>query len=119
MRQLIIQDLEVYAYHGVYDFEKEQGQPYLIQCRIGITDEGDIQDDLAETISYVDCLDVIREAFLGEKYNLLEYVAQVITHKLFKLDSRIVEVDLTILKTKPPVDDTIGALGVRLCRSSI
>lgn len=118
MTQLIIQDLKLYAYHGVYDFEKQQGQPFLIQAVIDLHDPGEIDDQLSDTLSYVDCLDTIRDTFLAKKYDLVEYAAQEICRKLLALDERVAAVDITILKTKPPVEDDLGALGVRLCRSS-
>ena len=119
MTKLIIQDLELYGYHGVYDFEKQQGQPFLIQCQVCLIDMPDIRDQLEDTVSYVDCLDVIRQTFLRDKYDLIEYVGQEICKNLLALYDRIARVELTILKTRPPVDDTLGALGVHLCRSSI
>lgn len=118
MFKLLIRDLELYAYHGVYDFEKAQGQPFLINCEIGLALAQPIDDELAQTISYVDCLELIKAKFLAEKYDLVEYAAQVIVDALFDLDPRVVAVDLRIEKTQPPVDDQLGSLGISLCRTS-
>lgn len=116
MNKLIIKDLELHGYHGVYDFEKEIGQPFLISCELYISTQSDINDDLEETVSYVDCMDVIKETFFANKHNLLEHVGHAICTQLFYLDRRIYKVKLTILKTNPPVEDQVGALGVSLCR---
>lgn len=116
MTKLLINDLELWGYHGVFDFEKEAGQPYRISCVISLRTQSDINDVLEETVSYVDCLNVIKDTFTSSKHNLLEHVGHAICTQLFYLDNRITKVKLTILKTKPPVDDQVSSLGVTLCR---
>lgn len=33
--QIIVEDLQVYAYHGVYQQENEKGQNFLCECGSG------------------------------------------------------------------------------------
>lgn len=119
MTKLLIEDLEVYAYHGVYDFEKETGQPFVLNAQVTLKELGDIRDDLEDTISYVDVLDTIVETFTQESFDLVEYAAQEICRKVLALDDRIAEVCLKIMKTKPPVEAKLSGLGIEVCRSSI
>lgn len=116
MNKLLINDLELWGYHGVYQEEKETGQPFRISCVVSIQTQSDMNDELEETVSYVDCLNVIKDTFTASKHNLLEHVGHAICTQLFFLDRRITKVKLTILKTKPPVEDTVSSLGITLCR---
>lgn len=119
MTKLLIENLEIYGYHGVYDFEKTKGQPFVLNCQVKLKDQGDIADDLADTISYVDVLDTLVEGFSQTAYDLVEYAAQEICRQILALDDRIEEVCLRIMKTDPPVEAKLSGLGVEVCRSSI
>ena len=51
--------LEAYGYHGVYDFEKDKGQKFIIDLVVW-TDfsAATASDEISETISYVDLADI-------------------------------------------------------------
>lgn len=117
MTKLLINGLELFGYHGVFDFEQEKGQPFLIHCEITLEDLSAIQDELSETVSYADCVEVIKKVFFRGTHQLLEHLGNEICGELFSFDSRIFEISLTILKLEPPVEDSLQSLGVKLCRT--
>ena len=53
MEQIIVEGLEVFGYHGVYEQEKEEGQIFVVNCWIDTSFAGAIHsDDLSNTVDY-------------------------------------------------------------------
>ena len=52
MEQIIVEGLEVFGYHGVYEQEKEEGQIFVVNCWIDTSFAGAIHsDDLSNTVT--------------------------------------------------------------------
>jgi dihydroneopterin aldolase/2-amino-4-hydroxy-6-hydroxymethyldihydropteridine diphosphokinase len=61
--KIYIKDLEIYAFHGVNQQEKDMGQRFLIslELRLDLMEAG-LTDDLSKTVSYADiCSDISKE----------------------------------------------------------
>ena len=77
MDKIYLNDLEFYAYHGVFDFEKEGRANFL--CLPGL--EMDLapagtSDDLNQTANYGTIYDIVAEITLSHKYDLIETLAE-------------------------------------------
>jgi 7,8-dihydroneopterin aldolase/epimerase/oxygenase len=78
-----IRGLRVYAYHGVRDFERERGQPFVIDVWLACTPSAaQASDDLADAVNYSAVCDRVSELATGGPYNLLERLAAVIADDL-------------------------------------
>lgn len=69
--------LRVRAHHGVYDFERENGQDFVVDLVVGI----DLQpaatnDDVAATIHYGELAEKVAAAVASEPVDLIETVAE-------------------------------------------
>lgn len=72
-----IEDLEVYAFHGVNPQEKDMGQKFLISLELFLDlNEAGESDDLSKTINYAELCSKVEEEFKKDKYNLIEKAAQ-------------------------------------------
>jgi dihydroneopterin aldolase len=68
--------LRVFAYHGVFDFERQNGQDFYIDAAVWIDgDKAAINDDLAATINYADLAKLLVENAKNEPVDLLETLA--------------------------------------------
>ena len=69
--------IEAWAYHGVFDFERRDGQPFLIDVEwwSDLTAAAR-SDDLAATIDYSEVADYVLGLVQGEPVNLIETLAQ-------------------------------------------
>jgi len=68
--------LRVFAYHGVFDFERQNGQDFYIDASVWIDgDKAAINDDLAATINYADLAKLLVENAKNEPVDLLETLA--------------------------------------------
>ena len=78
-----IRGLRVYAHHGVRDFERERGQPFVIDVWLACTPSAaQASDDLADAVNYSAVCDRVSELATGGPYNLLERLAAVIADDL-------------------------------------
>jgi dihydroneopterin aldolase len=78
-----IRGLRVFAYHGVLDAEREQGQTFVLdlwlECPPSPADE---TDELADAVDYSAVCDRVVELATGGQYRLLERLAAVIADDL-------------------------------------
>lgn len=104
MVKIGLKDIELYAYHGVYDFERDQGGKYLVNIETTI-DEIENPSDLNASINYEWLLEIV-VAEMSKPTPLLEEVAYRIKDKLL-LDARIKKYFIEIKKLQPPFPDQI------------
>ncbi len=112
--QILLKDLKIFAYHGVFPQERTVGAYYIIN--IGIeTDFSQAMDidELSGTISYADIFSIIK-AEMDIPSRLLEHVAGRICRALFDRFPAAVAVHLEILKENPPMGADCRGAGVSL-----
>ena len=67
-----IKGLEVFAYHGVFESEKNLGQRYKIDLKIGTkTQRAGLTDDLKKTIDYGALAKEVSENFSRKSFDLI------------------------------------------------
>lgn len=117
MDKIIINDIEIYAYHGVFDEEKLLGQKFLISLELWANlKKAGISDELTDTIDYGQiCVDVEID-FTYTKYNLIEKAAEVIAENILVKYKIINCVKVLIKKPSAPVKSKFGLLGVEIYR---
>ncbi|AWT27009.1 MULTISPECIES: dihydroneopterin aldolase [Corynebacterium] len=95
--------LEVYGYHGVYDFEREKGQKFIVDLVVW-TDfrAAAATDDIGRTISYVELADIAVEVAAGPSLNLIETLASTIADRINGLDG-VYAVEVTVHKPDAPI----------------
>ena len=77
MDKIEIKNLKLYAYHGVFDQEKEEGQFFYVSAELFLDlRASSMSDDLLETVSYDEVAHTIEEVVTEEKMNLIEAVAE-------------------------------------------
>lgn len=103
MDRIVLVGLAFFAYHGVLTFEKEQGQPFLVDVELFLDLQAAGQtDDLALTVNYQTVYEVVKRVVLGPSQNLLESVAVKISALLLE-DGKIQGVIVRIYKPQAPV----------------
>ena len=69
--------LRVRAHHGVYDFERENGQDFVIDVTVWLDlARAAASDDVSTTIHYGELADSIARAVAGDPVDLIETVAE-------------------------------------------
>ena len=71
-----IKGLRVYAHHGVFDFERQNGQDFYIDVTVWVAGKSTVTDDLNHTIHYGDLAKALVESAKNQPVDLLETLAQ-------------------------------------------
>ena len=69
--------LEVFGYHGAYDEEQRDGQPFWFDIRLEVGDRG-ADDDLERAVDYTRVAAAVREISDAHRYDLLEALATAV-----------------------------------------
>jgi dihydroneopterin aldolase len=111
--KIFIDDIEIFAQHGVSVEEKAKSQRFLIsaKAKFDATRAKD-SDMISHTVDYVELLRIILEAVQGSSFNLLEKLAQHIADKVFREFQQITLLDIVIKKfPNSLVDKSFSGLG--------
>jgi dihydroneopterin aldolase len=112
MSTICLNNIEVYAYHGVFEVEQKVGQWYTVNLEIDVDfSEAAINDDLKGTIDYSKLNDIIRKE-MAIKSKLIEHVAHRIANCVLETFSNIEGGTLSIAKKNPPVQGEIESVEV-------
>lgn len=118
MDRIYINDLEIYAYHGVFSEEKAVGQKFLISLELSLClREAGNEDDLSKTVDYAEvCLEA-EKVFTGNKYNLIEKCAEELARHILLKFTLVEEVKILVKKPDAPIGRKVGCVAVELERS--
>lgn len=104
MDKISIQNLELYARHGVYPEENKLGQKFLICAQLFVdASRATRQDDLAQAVNYGEVCYFIKEWMETHTVRLIETVADVLAREIllkFPLVQRII---LEVKKPNAPI----------------
>ncbi|MCR5398252.1 MAG: 2-amino-4-hydroxy-6-hydroxymethyldihydropteridine diphosphokinase [Lachnospiraceae bacterium] len=118
MDEIRIEDLQVKAYHGVYEDEKEKGQNFYVNAVL-YTDTRDagLADDLSKSTDYARVCSLIRSIMLRESYDLIETVAEHIAEEILLGFPYISAVDVEVRKPEAPVPVEFKSISVKIHRA--
>ncbi|MFP3593323.1 dihydroneopterin aldolase [Chryseobacterium sp. SIMBA_038] len=117
MSKIYLEDVKIYAYHGVLPEENIIGTYYILNLELH-TDlwKASESDDLNDTISYAD-INAIVHGEMKIKSKLLEHVAGRIISKIHEKFSQISYIKLKITKTAPPMQGEMKGASIELEKS--
>jgi len=113
-----LRGLRVRGNHGVFDFEREQGQEFVVDVALGVdTAQAARSDDLVDTVDYAALAESIAEIVGGEPVNLLETLASRIADACLR-DQRVREATVTVHKPQAPIRRVFDDVAVTITRSA-
>lgn len=117
MSKIYLEDVKIYAYHGVLPEENIIGTFYILNLELH-TDlwKASETDDLNDTISYADINAIIHDE-MKIKSKLLEHVAGRIISSIHEKFSQISYIKLKITKTAPPMQGEMQGASIELEKS--
>ena len=117
MDKILIKDLEIFAYHGVLEEEKQKGQPFFISAELYLDlREAGIKDDLSKTVNYATVCELIKDIMTREKFDLIEAVAETVAGAILLNYELIKEIHLVIRKPKATIPMSFDTVCVDIVR---
>ncbi|MDO4241830.1 MAG: dihydropteroate synthase [Microbacteriaceae bacterium] len=113
--EISLRGLEVFAHHGVFAHERENGQPFTIDCLAQLTAAAGgavgTTDDLAHTVNYAELAHALYEATAAEPVNLIETLADRLGEVAMSFPA-IAQTTITVHKPQAPIGLTFGDVAV-------
>ena len=117
MDQIKIDNLKIFAHHGVFDFEKEKGQNFYINAILYINlHKAGCSDDLNESTNYGEVCQFITDSMQRKTYNLIEAAAENMAKDLLIQFPKIVSLELEIRKPQAPIPLSFDSVSVKISR---
>lgn len=118
MDKIIINNLKLYAYHGVNPEEKVEGQNFILDiiCNLDLK-KPCLTDDVDDTVSYAQVIKLVKKVFVAEKYDLIERAAQIVADSILHAFGQIEKVTVTLKKPEAPIKADFGYVAVEIERT--
>ena len=114
--EILLTGLTVFGHHGVFDFERRDGQEFTIDLKLGLPlKNAAASDDVADTVHYGELADKVAAIVAGEPVNLIETLAQRIADAVLE-DERVKTVTVTVHKPHAPIEQTFADVAVSIHR---
>ncbi|SDQ23451.1 dihydropteroate synthase [Leucobacter chromiiresistens] len=114
--RIALTGLEVFAHHGVFDFEREQGQRFVIDAVVEVDLAGAAAEDaLARTVHYGELADAIVDAVAGDPVDLIETVAERVARVALGF-AGVRSARITVHKPDAPIAQTFSDVSVTVER---
>ena len=78
-----LKGLEVFGYHGAYEDEQRNGQPFWFDVELAVGDRG-ADDDLEVALDYTKVAAAIRKLSDSRRFDLLEALATAVADDLLE-----------------------------------
>ena len=116
--EIHIDNLEMFANHGVFPEENKLGQKFVINAVLYTdTRKAGLNDDLKASIDYGKVCHLINSFVKGNTFNLIETITERLAEKMLNEIPHLEAVDLEIRKPWAPVGLPLESVSVKISRS--
>jgi len=115
--EIRIEELEVFAHHGVYDFETENGQNFYVNAVLYTdTSKAGKTDELTDSTNYGEVCVFIHDFLTKNTYKLLEAAAEHTAEAVLLQFPLVRGIALEIRKPEAPIPLPFGSVSVKIER---
>jgi dihydroneopterin aldolase/2-amino-4-hydroxy-6-hydroxymethyldihydropteridine diphosphokinase len=118
MDEIHIDDLEIFANHGVFDEEKKNGQLFYVNAVLYTDNYAEFfeLDSLKFTVDYSSVCDTICQVMTENCFNLIETAADVIARTILHKYDRVQKVEVEVRKPNAPLKQKFKSVSFKLMR---
>ena len=118
MNHIYINNLRVFAHHGVFPEEKEKGQDFFISAKLYLdTDAAAKEDNLDKSVNYGEVCHFLTSLMTDKTFQLIEAAAEYLARNLLLKYSLISAVELSLSKPHAPIGLPFENVGIHVKRS--
>lgn len=117
MDKIRIEELKIFAHHGVFEFENINGQNFYVNAELEVdTEKAGFSDSLEESVDYGAVCKLIEKVMTEKTYKLIETVAHKIATEILLNYSLVKNVTVEVRKPEAPIDMEFGSVSVKIKR---
>ncbi|MGH3308015.1 MAG: dihydroneopterin aldolase [Nocardioides sp.] len=114
--ELTVRGIECLGHHGVFEFERTEGQVFVVDLTLGLdTTMAATSDDLRDTVDYGSLVMQVKAAVETDPVDLIETLAQRVADVCL-LDDRVGYAKVTIHKPTAPIQATFADVALTITR---
>lgn len=118
MTKILINNVMFYGFHGVYEYEREQGQRFFFDVEmIAQNDKACETDELEDSIDYVSAYQIVKDIAENKRFRLLEALSAHIGDRILATYPLIESVTVRVRKPSVPIAGPIDFVQVEALRS--
>lgn len=115
--RITLTGLRAYGRHGVFDFEREQGQDFIVDAILELDlSTARSSDDVKDTVHYGELASALVAVIEGEPVNLIETLADRLLD-MCMADERVQTATVTVHKPQAPIPHTFADVAVTMRRT--
>ena len=115
--RLTVTGIEAYGYHGVFDFEKREGQVFKVDLTLGLDSRpAALSDDLHDTVDYGTLVAEVKKAIEHDPVDLIETLAARIADVCLA-ETSVEWAEVTVHKPNAPIETTFSDVALTIHRS--
>ena len=116
--QIVLEGVSARGFHGVLEFEKRDGQTFVVDVTITLDlAPAGRSDDLAATVNYAAVASEVVARITGPSFDLIERLAEVIADDVLAFP-HVEAVDVVVHKPQAPVGQPFTDVRVCISRSN-
>ena len=118
MDKIRIEQIKVFAHHGVLEEEKKNGQDFFISIEMELNLKyAGVSDRLEKTVNYADVTLLAKEVFTETVYNTIEAAAEAVVEAVLSKYDIVRTVTVIVSKPHAPIDAEFWDVNVTITRS--
>ncbi len=115
--RLAVRGIEAVGHHGVLDFERRDGQVFVVDLVLGLdTRAAARSDDLQDTVDYGTLVAAVKKLIESDPVDLIETLAERIS-TVCLADERVEWSEVTVHKPDAPIEATFSDVALTIFRS--
>ena len=114
--RITLTGLRIRGHHGVFDFERENGQEFVVDVTAWLDlSAAASADDLARTVNYGELAEEVTDAVATSPVDLIETVAERVANVVLAHET-VTVTEVTVHKPQAPISVPFGDVSVTIVR---
>ncbi|MDO9484920.1 MAG: dihydroneopterin aldolase [Actinomycetota bacterium] len=114
--QILITGIRGIGHHGVFDYERRDGQEFVVDVTLFLkANEAAQTDELNDTVDYGAVAQAVHDRIVGAPVSLIETLAEQIAELVLQI-SGIERVEVTVHKPQAPIPVPFENVALRILR---
>lgn len=118
MDKIILKNMKFFAYHGVLEEERLNGQYFFVDTVMSVDlKQAGKTDELGDTVDYSAVYNIIKDITENNKFRLIECLADNISREIMSRYKNIKEILVRIRKPDAPIGGELDWAEVEITRT--